>query len=202
MVFIEEKAVGALSEVVALACGIDSAKARKIRIAACLHDIGKKKLKLLVDKPGKLTDAEFELMKTHTTLGVAMLATLHGELGEIARNIARWHHEHWDGNGYFGKYLCELPFYVEIVAIADVFTALLCERSYKASWPPKDALAFIESQSNKQFNPLLVEIFIPLVLNDLRVTAIFEPLLATGGERLFKKTLKTEASPYPSNVPK
>jgi putative two-component system response regulator len=184
MVFHEDKAVGELSEVVALACGVCPAKARQIRIAASLHDIGKQKLQRLVKKPGKHTAAEFEVMKTHTTLGAAMLATFQGELGEMARTIARWHHENWDGSGYFGKYLCELPYFVEMVAIADTFTALVCKRPYKQPWPPGEALAYIETQANIRFSPALVDIFIPLAQNNSRVAAIFEPVFGNkGGER-------------------
>lgn len=173
MAFSEDKAVGALAEIIALECGINPAKARQIRIAASLHDIGKIKLKHLVSKSEKLTASEFEEIKTHTTLGAAMLETMQGTLGEMARSIARWHHEHWDGSGYFGKYLCDLPFYVEIVGMADVFTALVCERSYKCSWPPEEALTYIESRAGTQFNPSLVEIFIPLARNNGKVSAIY-----------------------------
>jgi putative two-component system response regulator len=178
MAFNEDRAVGRLAELIALACGLDPAKARQIRIAATLHDVGKQKIcPALLSKPGKLTEAEFEVMKTHTTLGAAMLESLHGELGEMARNMARWHHEAWDGSGYWGKFLCELPFYVEIVGIADTFTALVSARPYKHSWPPEEALAYIRSQADTRFNPLLVDIFVPLVRHDSRVAAIFEPVV-------------------------
>ena len=174
MAFHEDKAVGKLAEIIALECGINPAKARQIRIAASLHDIGKQKIQHLVNKPGKLTAAEFEVMKTHTTIGAAMLKTFQGELGEMAFNIAKWHHENWDGSGYFGKRLSELPFYIEMVAIADTFTALCVQRSYKEPWPPEEALAYIQSQADIRFSPALVDIFIPLVRNDSRVKAIFE----------------------------
>jgi len=177
MAFHEDKAVGRLAEIIALECGISPAKARQIRIAASLHDIGKQKIQHLVNKPGKLTDAEFEVMKTHTTLGAEMLATFQGELGEMAVNIARWHHENLDGSGYFGKRLSELPSYIEMVALADTFTALVCTRSYKKSWPPEEALAYIQSQVDIRFNIVLVEMFIPLVRSDKRVKAIFESVV-------------------------
>ena len=177
MAFHEDKAVGKLAELVALECGTSPAKSRQIRIAASLHDIGKQKIQHLVNKPGKLTDAEFEQVKTHTTLGAEMLATFQGDLGEMAQNIARWHHENWDGSGYFGKYLCELPYYIEMVAIADTFTALCVQRPYKEPWPPEEALAYIQSQSDIKFSSVLVDIFIPLVRSDKRVKAIFESVV-------------------------
>ena len=178
MAFNEDKAVGRLAEIIALTCSIDPAKARQIRIAATLHDVGKQKIKDIVNKPEKLTAAEFEQVKTHTILGAAMLETMQGELGIMARNIARWHHENWDGSGYWGKFLCDLPFYVEVVAIADTFTALVSERPYKISWPPEEALAYIQSQADIRFSPVMVDLFIPLVQNDSRVAAVFKPVVS------------------------
>jgi len=184
LVFNEDKAVGMLAEIVALECGVDPAKARQIRIAAFLHDVGKQEMMHLVNKPGKLTKAEFEVMKTHTTIGAAMLSNFQGELGKMAADIARWHHENWDGSGYFGKYLCKLPYFIEMVAIADTFTALVCTRPYKQSWPPEEALAYIEAQADIRFSHALVGIFIPLIRTDSRVAAIFEPVFGSkGGER-------------------
>ena len=179
--FHEDKAVGMLAEILAARCGVDPAKARQIRFAASLHDIGKRKLQHLVNKPSKLTDEEYEQMKAHTTIGAKMLerANLQGELGVMAMNIARWHHENWDGSGYFGEYLSELPYYVEMVAIADTFTALVCKRSYKDSWPPEEALAYIESLAAIRFSSALVAVFIPLVRSDSRVEAIFESVAST-----------------------
>ena len=173
-VFKEEQAVARLAEIVALECGVTSAKARQIRVAAALHDVGKQKIPAeILSKPGELTAAEFEVMKTHTTLGAAMLESVQGELGIAARTIARYHHENWDDTGYWGKHLCELPHYVGIVAIADVFTALLYGRPYKQPWHLDDALAYINSMSGTQFSPALVEVFISLAQNDSRVREVF-----------------------------
>ena len=170
----EEQAVARLSEIVALECGISPAKARQIRVAAALHDIGKQKIPAdILSKPGELTAEEFEVMKTHTTLGAAMLESVQGELGIATRTIARYHHEHWDGTGYWGKHLCELPHYVGIVAIADVFTALLYGRPYKQPWHLDDALAYINSMSGTQFSPALIDVFLPLAQNDSRVRKVF-----------------------------
>ena len=174
-VFNEDKAVGRLAEILALECGMQAKVARQIRVAAVLHDIGKQKIPTeILNKPGKLTADEFEVMKTHTNLGAAMLETVHSELGVMARTIARYHHEKWDGTGYWGKFLCELPPYVEIVAIADIFCALFCSRQYKDAWPSEDVLTYIEKLAGTHFNPALISIFIPLVQNDSRVAEIFE----------------------------
>jgi putative two-component system response regulator len=173
--FNEDKAAGRLAEIVALECGASPAEAGRIRVASSLHDIGKQKISgSILNKPGKLTSEEFDEMKLHTKYGAEMLAGIQGELGETARAVALWHHEHYSGKGYWGKFLYELPYYVGFAAIADVFTALVCIRPYKKAFPHEDALAYIQNQSGTQFNPLLVDVFIPLVRNDRRVRAIFE----------------------------
>jgi len=180
--FNEDKAMAQLAEILALKCGVSPEKARQIRVAAVLHDIGKRKIPAdILNKSCKLTAEEFDVVKTHTTLGAAMLESIQGELGIMARTIARYHHERYDGSGYWGKHLGELPYYVEFVAIADVFTALVCGRPYKQPWPPEDALAYIENQADIQFSAVLVGIFLPLVCNDSRVSAIFD-CFRGGGE--------------------
>jgi putative nucleotidyltransferase with HDIG domain len=111
--FSEEKAVARLSELIALACGAPPAEAKQIGVASALHDIGKQKIDpAILNKPGKFTAREFEIMKTHTVLGAEMLRSFQGALGEKARLIAQYHHERWDGRGYWGKQAGELPFFL------------------------------------------------------------------------------------------
>jgi response regulator RpfG family c-di-GMP phosphodiesterase len=173
--FNEEKAVAKLSEVIALAYGAAPDEARRVRAASALHDVGKQKIpSAILNKPGKLTAEEFEIVKTHTTLGAEILAGFQGKLGEMARLTALYHHERWDGGGYWGKLAGELPYYVAVTSIADGFTALVCERAYKRPWPPNEAIAYIWDQSGAHFSPALVEVFLPLARNDARVRAIFE----------------------------
>jgi putative two-component system response regulator len=158
----------------ALERGYVPPKAKQIGNAAALHDIGKQRISAaILDKPGKLDAQEFEIMKNHTKLGVEMLASMRGELGEMAALICLFHHEFYSGGGYWNVPAYYLPEYVSIVAIADVFTACCSKRSYKDAWPPQDALAFIQQQAGTQFCPELVDIFIPLVRNDNRISAIF-----------------------------
>jgi putative two-component system response regulator len=173
-VFSEEKAVGRIAGILALECGATPAEAKRIQIAAALHDVGKQKIDpAILNKPGKLTAREFEIIKTHTTIGAEMLRCIQGELGEAARLIARYHHERWDGTGYWGKAAHDLPHYLQYVTLADVFTALICERPYKKAFPLDKALAYIQNQSGKMFNPMLADVFIPLVRNDARIKSIF-----------------------------
>ena len=172
--FNEEKAVGRIAGILALECGAAAAEAKRIQTAAILHDIGKQRIDpAILNKPDKLTAAEFEIVKTHTTIGFEMLRSIQGELGEWARQIALFHHERWDKTGYWGKAPAEVPPYVQCVSLADVFTALVSVRAYKAAWPPEDALEYIRSQSGAQFNPLLVEVFVPLARSDDRIKSIF-----------------------------
>jgi len=173
-VFNENKAVGRLTELLALKYGASPAYAKQIRTAAALHDVGKQKIpdEILL-KPGALTAQEFDVMKTHTILGAEMLSIIKGSLGEMARVCCMYHHEFYNGGGYFGIHTDNLPFYCQFVAISDVFTALVTERPYKEPWPPKEAIGYIQSKAHKQFAPELVSVFISLIQNDERAAAIF-----------------------------
>ena len=176
--FNEEKAVARLTEIVVLACGAAPAEAKQIRTAAALHDIGKQKIpKYILNKPGKLTEREFEVVKTHTTLGAEMLGSFQGELGEMARVTALYHHERYDGRGYWCKRTNELPLYVAATGISDVFAALVCARPYKQKWPPQEAIDYISNNAGTQFDPLLVAVFLPLVREDCHVRALFEGVI-------------------------
>ena len=113
--FNEDKAVARLAEILALKCGIHPITARQIRIAARLHDIGKQRIDPgIVQKPGKLNEREFAIMKTHTILGAQMMSSLRGSIGEVITNTCLYHHEIWGGGGYLGKSAADVPGYVFI----------------------------------------------------------------------------------------
>lgn len=170
----EYKAVALLSEIISLERGYSPAKAGQIKTAAALHDIGKQKIPVnILNKPGKLDAWEFEIMKTHTKLGAEMLSVMQGELGEIARTICRYHHEKWDKSGYWGIFPGDLPEYVAIVSIADVFVACRSVRPYKSALSEQETLNYIRAQVGTQFSPELTEFIIPLIQSDSRVSAIF-----------------------------
>lgn len=170
----EDVAAARLTEAVALECGVHPVVAKQIRTAAALHDIGKVKLPgSILNKPGKLNRQEFEVIKTHTTLGAGLLGSVQGCLGEMARMIALYHHEWYDGHGYWGRHTDELPAYISIAAIADVFTALVSIRPYKYAWPREEALMYIQNQSGTQFSPALVRAFLTIAREE-RVPKILE----------------------------
>jgi putative two-component system response regulator len=175
MNYIEEnKAVGRLTEIIALEHGYSPAKARQIKTAAALHDIGKQKIpKSILLKPSELNAQEMEIMKNHTRLGVEMLASFQNDLSDIAKMVCLFHHE-WHNpsvGGYWGVSSYYLPDYVSFVSIADVYVSCCSERCYKPAWKPQDALNHIEKQAGTQFRPELVKMFTSLIRNDSRVPA-------------------------------
>ena len=138
-----------------------------VEMSAPLHDVGKIHIPdAVLNKPGKLTDEEYEIMKTHTTAGKNILenaiGSVHGEsyLKE-ARNMAAYHHERWDGKGYpEGLHGEVIPLSARVMAIADVFDALASPRIYKPAFPFEKAVSIIEEGSGTQFDPKCVEVFI------------------------------------------
>ncbi len=129
--------------------------------ASPLHDIGKIGIPdAILLKPGKLTDEEFETIKTHTTIGAQILSGSQSPLLRLAERLALCHHERWDGRGYpCGLSGDGIPLEGRLVAIADVFDALTHERPYKQAWPVDEAVAEIVAQAGKQFDPGLVRAF-------------------------------------------
>ncbi len=134
-----------------------------IPMAAALHDIGKIGIDdKILNKPGRLTKEEFEIMKTHSAIGANMLESLeqfHDEpLIKIAHDICRWHHERYDGRGYpDGLKGDEIPISAQIVSIADVYDALVSERVYKKAYTHEKAMNMILNGECGTFNPVLLE---------------------------------------------
>lgn len=143
---------------------LDNEQRSTIAMASALHDIGKMSIDdAILNKPGRLTSEEFEIMKTHTTLGADMLFELgHQHAGnsllEYAYQIARWHHERWDGKGYpDGLKGDEIPIAAQVVSVADVYDALTSVRVYKDAIPHQEAIKMILDGKCGQFNPLLLD---------------------------------------------
>jgi HD-GYP domain-containing protein (c-di-GMP phosphodiesterase class II) len=102
-------------------------------------------------------------VKTHTTIGARILSGSRFTILRLAEEIAFTHHERWDGNGYRGVAGDAIPLPGRIVAVADVFDALTQKRPYKAAWPVADAIAEIERQRSRQFDPALVDAFLRVI---------------------------------------
>ena len=134
-----------------------------ITTASALHDIGKIAIdENILNKPGRLTDEEFAIMKTHTTVGAEMLENLpihqHDPLVNVAYQICRWHHERYDGRGYpDGLRGDSIPISAQVVALADVYDALTSVRVYKPPFPHEEAVQMILDGKCGTFNPLLLE---------------------------------------------
>ena len=143
---------------------LDNEQRSTIAMASALHDIGKMSIDdAILNKPGRLTSEEFEIMKTHTTLGAEMLLELGRQhagnpLLEYAYQIARWHHERWDGKGYpDGLKGDDIPIAAQVVSVADVYDALTSVRVYKDAIPHQEAIQMILDGKCGEFNPLLLD---------------------------------------------
>lgn len=142
---------------------LDTAKISMISKAAAFHDIGKISIsENILNKPGRLTEEEFEIMKTHSAVGADMLENLplHKDepLVKVAYEICRWHHERYDGRGYpDGLKGEEIPISAQAVSLADAYDALISERVYKKAFSHEKALSMILNGECGSFHPLLLE---------------------------------------------
>ena len=148
------------SKVLALAYGFSEQQAETLLHAAPMHDIGKIGIPdHIMLKPGKLTEEEFEVMKTHPQIGAEILGEADSDLLRIAKSVALTHHEKWDGTGYPNGLKAEdIPIEGRIVAIADVFDALTSKRPYKEAWSVEKTMDLIKRESGVHFEPKLVEL--------------------------------------------
>ncbi len=147
------------SELIAARAGMDEDFIKRIKLYSSLHDIGKVGIrKELLTKPSKLDPAEFDEVKRHVLIGSKMLSN--EEIDPMARNIACYHHERWDGGGYMnGLKGADIPAEARIVAICDVFDALINERVYKPAFPMDKSLDILAQGKGTQFDPVLLDVF-------------------------------------------
>jgi len=151
-----------ISGLVGRGAGMSDAEADTLLHAAPMHDIGKIGIpdRILL-KPGKLTEDEWAVMKTHTTIGAQIIGDDEREPLRLARVVALTHHEKWNGTGYPAGLAGEdIPLAGRIVAIADVFDALTSKRPYKEPWPVDRAAETIERDAGEHFDPALVPLFL------------------------------------------
>jgi putative nucleotidyltransferase with HDIG domain len=154
------KRVSEYCKLLALKCGYNSMEAEIIRQASMLHDIGKIGIPdEILNKPGKLTNEEFDVIKTHVNQGAEMISDFNNDIMKLAKIIALQHHEKWDGTGYLGYKGTNIDKAARIAAIADVFDAICSKRCYKNSLSCEQAKEIILEGKGKHFDPELVEIF-------------------------------------------
>jgi HD-GYP domain-containing protein (c-di-GMP phosphodiesterase class II) len=167
-----------------------------LRMAAMLHDVGKVAIPdTILKKPGSFTPEEYRIMKQHTLFGANLFAHIYSDFDESAAIVALNHHERWDGTGYpgfidpvtqqplpghepeeegrRGKKGEEIPLFGRIVALADVYDALLSRRCYKDAWDRDDVLDAIRKEAGKQFDPELVDVFLECVDSFRQVEALY-----------------------------
>ncbi|MFW6338045.1 MAG: HD domain-containing phosphohydrolase [Alkalispirochaetaceae bacterium] len=157
-----------------------------LRMAAMLHDVGKVAISdMILKKPGRFTEEEYGIMKSHTWQGARLFINKQSEFDELAQQVAISHHENWDGTGYpghvdiesgeplksgpdgepLGKKGEEIPLFGRIVSIADVYDALVSQRVYKDAWTEDDALEEMRSMAGAKFDPELIEVFFQVLPN-------------------------------------
>jgi len=156
------KRVGLLAEFLAREYGLDEQSAEQLRYAAPLHDVGKIAVPdYVLNKPGPHTAEEAVIMRRHAEQGAKLLEQSNMPLIRLAAEIARSHHENWDGTGYpSGLAGDRIPIGGRITALADVMDALGSQRCYKEAWPKEDILAYIQEQRGKKFEPRLVDLLV------------------------------------------
>jgi putative two-component system response regulator len=155
--------VGLLAALLAEKIGVPPDEVRLIRGAAPLHDLGKIGIPdHILLKADKLTPQEFDVVKTHTSIGGTILSGSSFALLKVAEQIARYHHEHWDGSGYMSIKGNNIPLPARLTALADTFDVLTHSRPYKPASSLEEALAEIQRERGRQFDPALVDALIQL----------------------------------------
>jgi putative two-component system response regulator len=159
------KRIGLYSAIMARELGWDPQRVEDIRLAAPMHDVGKIGIPdRILQKPGKLTPEEFEMIKKHTEIGAKILDDPEIPLLRMGKEIALTHHEKWDGSGYpHGLSGERIPESGRIVAVVDVYDALLYHRIYKPALPEDKVLEILRASRGKHFDPRLLDCFLTLL---------------------------------------
>jgi putative two-component system response regulator len=153
--------IGTFARVVAEAVGMSPTQVETLRYAAPLHDVGKLGIpdRILL-KPGKLDEAEWGVMQTHTTMGASLLSNSPSSVIQMGQTIALCHHERWDGGGYPNRITgSSIPLEARICAVVDVFDALTMDRPYRRALPTGDVLDMMREERGKHFDPYVLDAF-------------------------------------------
>ncbi len=155
------KRVALYSEILALKYGLSKEEAELLKLASPMHDIGKVGIKdEILNKPARLTEDEFKIMKTHSTLGYNMLKNSDKPILKAAAIVAHQHHEKYNGTGYPKKLKGEdIHIYGRITAVADVFDALGSNRVYKKAWKLEEIFELFKKERGEHFDPHLIDLF-------------------------------------------
>ncbi|WP_417672012.1 DUF3369 domain-containing protein [Roseibium sp.] len=156
------KRVAEISKLLALGYGMDAEEAEILKFASPLHDIGKIGIPdAILNKPGKLDEGEWEIMKSHAMLGYEMLKSSNKRILQAGAILARDHHEKWTGGGYpYNKQGEDIHLYGRITAVADVFDALGSDRCYKKAWPMDKVIELMKAERGHHFEPAIVDILL------------------------------------------
>lgn len=159
--------VGAMAGAVARAYGLDDDSVTLVERAAPLHDIGKIGIPhAILYKPGRHNDLERDIMAEHTVIGHRILGGSAVPLLTVAADIARTHHERWDGRGRLGLVGERIPLAARIVCVADAFDALTSERAYKSAWSTTAAVDELQREAGLQFDPAVVAAMMAVTRDD------------------------------------
>jgi putative two-component system response regulator len=157
------KRVGKVARVIGARLGMVTDELDRLERAAGLHDVGKIGVPdAILLKPGRLTEEEFDVVKTHTTIGARILSGSRSPLMQLAEVIAASHHERWDGKGYHALAGEDIPRPARITTLADAFDAMTTDRPYRAARPLHEALEEIRRERGRQFDPEVVDAFLEL----------------------------------------
>lgn len=161
------------AQIIALAAGLSPAFAEELLHAAPMHDIGKIGIAdHILLKPGKLTSDEYREMQRHPLIGAEIIGDCDSSLLQMAKTVALYHHEKWDGSGYpHGLKGEDIPLEARIVALCDVFDALTSTRPYKQAWSVEDTLQHLRSQKGLHFDPALVDLLEQQLAQILQIKA-------------------------------
>ena len=158
--------VATFAKILGKKCGLSDSEAEILYFAGLVHDVGKIGIsELIIRKPGPLTKEEFEIIKSHPTLGGEILKGI--KKFKIFEKVARHHHERYDGTGYPKKLKSvEIPFEARIVAICDSFDAMMSDRSYRKALSLEEAISELEKGKGTQFDPVIVDKFLEIIKED------------------------------------
>ena len=156
------KRMSHMCSLLASKCGLGTDFSTLLLYASTMHDVGKIGIPdSILLKPGKLNPEEWQIMQQHPKIGARIIGKHDSKIITLARETALYHHEKWDGSGYpHGIAGDEIPVSARIAAISDVFDALTSDRPYKQAWSVEEAVAEIQAESGKHFEPVLVELFV------------------------------------------